>query len=166
MLLVATYFTALDGRYPLRYTALICEKADKYALDPAFVAAVACTESGFDPSARSGKGACGLMQLMPKTAEWIADKNGLTYSSELLFDEEYNMEIACAYIRYLFDRFHRDADVAAAYNAGEGNVRKWLSTGKIEFSETADYVKKVAGAKNVYRVRLGRERRAICKRNE
>lgn len=159
LLLVAAYFTALNSRYPVKYASLIREKADKYALEPAFVAAVACTESGFDPRATSDKGACGLMQLLPKTAEWIAGKRDLKYSAELLFDAEYNLEIGCAYLRYLFDRFGDEKTVAAAYNAGECNVRKWLAEdGQIEFSETAAYVKKVAAAENVYRVRMARRR--------
>ena len=156
-MLVAAYFTALDGRYPIKYASLIREKADKYALDPAFVAAVVCTESGFDPWATSDKGARGLMQLMPGTAEWIAGKRDLKYSAGLLFDAEYNLEIGCAYLRYLTERFDDEKTVTAAYNAGEGNVRKWQTNGgKIAFPETAAYVEKVAAAKNVYRVRLAR----------
>lgn len=96
---------------------------------------------------------------MPSTAEWIAYKNGLTYSAELLFDKEYNLEIGCAYLRYLSGRFSDEKAVVAAYNAGEGNVRKWLNgNGEIEFSETVAYVEKVASAKNVYRARLRRVR--------
>lgn len=162
MLLVAACFTALNSRYPVKYASLIREKVDKYALEPAFVAAIVCAESGFDPRATSDKGARGLMQLMPKTAEWIADKRDLKYSAELLFDAEYNLEIGCAYLRYLFDRFGDEKNVAAAYNAGEGNVRKWLADGdKIAFPETAAYVKKVAAAENVYRIRAALRREAL-----
>jgi len=157
-LLVAAYFTALDGRYPIKYASLIREKADKYALDPAFVAAVVCTESGFDPWATSDKGARGLMQLMPGTAEWIAGKRDLKYSAGLLFDAEYNLEIGCAYLCYLTERFDDEKTVAAAYNAGEGNVGLWLKrnnaetldTDDIPFEETRRYVKKVKFFLRVY----------------
>ena len=133
VLATSAFFAALDNRYPKRYFSLIREKADEYSLDSAFVAAIVCVESGFNPMAKSGKGARGLMQLMPSTAEWIANKNGIAYSEELLVNAEY----------------------AAAYNAGEGNVRKWLNDGgSIEFPETAAYVKKVAAAENVYRERI------------
>lgn len=157
VLFTAAFFTALDGRYPRRYTALILEKAEKYALDPAFVTAITCVESGFDPDARSNKDARGLMQIMPSTAKWIAEKTGVGYSPEALFDADYNLEIGCAYLRYLSGRFADEKAVVAAYNAGEGNVGKWLNgNGKIEFPETAAYVEKVAAAENVYRARLRR----------
>lgn len=157
LLFSVAFLAALDGRYPRRYTALILEKSEKYALDPAFVAAIVCVESGFDPDALSKKGACGLMQIMPATAEWIAVKTGVGYSPEALFDADYNIEIGCAYLNYLSGRFSGETTVAAAYNAGEGNVKKWLSgSGKIEFPETAAYVEKVAAAENVYRARLRR----------
>ena len=95
------------------------------------------------------------MQLMPSTAEWIANKNGIAYSEELLVNAEYNLELGCAYLSYLSSRFDGKRNIAAAYNAGEGNVRKWLNDGgSIEFPETAAYVKKVAAAENVYRERI------------
>ena len=84
-------------------------------------------ESGFKPMAKSGKGARGLMQLMPSTAEWIANKNGIAYSEELLVNAEYNLELGCAYLSYLSSRFDGKRNIAAAYNAGEGDVRKWLN---------------------------------------
>lgn len=159
MLFTTAFLTALDGRYPRRYTALILEKSEKYGLDPAFVTAIVCVESGFNPAARSNKGACGLMQIMPATAEWIAGKTGVGYSPGDLFDAGINLEIGCAYLRYLSGRFADEKAVVAAYNAGEGNVKKWLNgSGRIEFPEIAVYVGKVAAAENVYRARLRRIR--------
>lgn len=155
VLATSAFFAALDNRYPKRYFSLIREKADEYSLDSAFVAAIVCVESGFNPMAKSGKGARGLMQLMPSTAEWIANKNGIAYSEDLLVNAEYNLELGCAYLSYLSSRFDGKRNIAAAYNAGEGNVRKWLNDGgSIEFPETAAYVKKVAAAENVYRERI------------
>ena len=60
----------------------------------------------FDPNARSGAGACGLMQLMPTTAKWFAEnKEKIEYSETLLFQPEYNIRLGCAYLRYLNGRF-------------------------------------------------------------
>ncbi|HAW71136.1 MAG TPA: transglycosylase, partial [Firmicutes bacterium] len=62
--------------YPLHYADTIKIEADRNGLDPMLVQAVVRVESRFNPSAKSSKGAIGLMQLMPETADWIAEKKG------------------------------------------------------------------------------------------
>jgi soluble lytic murein transglycosylase-like protein len=116
---------------------LIHEKATKYDVDPALVAAVMEQESRFKTRARSPKGAAGLMQLMPRTGAWMGAKN--------LYDPEQNVDAGVKYLKYLEKRFDGDlTKTVAAYNAGEGNVRRY--GGKVPpFQETRTYVKKVMG---------------------
>ena len=113
---------------------LIHEKAQKYDVDPALVAAVMETESRFKSGARSQVGAKGLMQLMPRTGRWMGAKD--------LYDPEQNVEAGTKYLRYLNERFDGNLkETLAAYNAGEGNVRRYK--GVPPFGETRSYVKKV-----------------------
>ena len=116
------------------YGELIHEKAVKYDVDPALVAAVVETESRFRKGARSQVGAQGLMQLMPRTGRWMGARN--------LYDPEQNVDAGVKYIKYLSERFHGDLKkTIAAYNAGEGNVKRY--NGVPPFGETQQYVRKV-----------------------
>jgi len=116
------------------YGELIHEKAEKYHVDPALVAAVIEQESRFSPRAKSPVGARGLMQLMPRTGRWMGASN--------LYDPEQNIDAGVKYIKYLNGRFNGDLKkTIAAYNAGEGNVMRYR--GVPPFRETRTYVKKV-----------------------
>ena len=118
----------------LPFGDLIHEKARKYDVDPALVAAVVETESRFHRTARSPVGAQGLMQLMPRTGHWLGAKN--------LYDPEQNVDAGVKYLKYLQGRFDGNLKNAiAAYNAGEGNVERY--GGVPPFQETRSYVKKV-----------------------
>lgn len=113
---------------------IIHEKAQKYDVDPALVAAVVETESRFQTHARSGVGARGLMQLMPRTGRWMGATN--------LYNAEQNVDAGAKYLRYLNQRFDGNlSKTLAAYNAGEGNVRRY--NGVPPFRETRSYVKRV-----------------------
>jgi hypothetical protein len=116
------------------FGGLIHDKAQKYDVDPALVAAVVETESRFHSHARSQVGAQGLMQLMPKTGRWMGAKN--------LYNPEQNVDAGAKYLSYLNERFDGNlTKTIAAYNAGEGNVRRY--NGVPPFRETRSYVKKV-----------------------
>lgn len=116
------------------YGALIYEKAKKYDVDPALVAAVMEQESRFRPRAKSHVGARGLMQLMPRTGRWMGARD--------LYDPEQNVDAGVKYIKYLNKRFNGDLKkTIAAYNGGEGNVMRYR--GVPPFRETRQYVKKV-----------------------
>jgi soluble lytic murein transglycosylase-like protein len=116
------------------YGALIYEKAKKYDVDPALVAAVMEQESRFRPRAKSHVGARGLMQLMPRTGRWMGARD--------LYDPEQNVDAGVKYIKYLHKRFNGDLKkTIAAYNGGEGNVMRYR--GVPPFRETRQYVKKV-----------------------
>jgi len=114
---------------------IIYHEAKKNDLPPELVAAVAHTESKFVPTARSNRGAVGLMQLVPKTGRWLG--------ASKLTDPTQNITAGAKYLKYLTDRFDGNTQKAiAAYNAGEGNVRRF--GGVPPFRETRNYVKKVA----------------------
>jgi soluble lytic murein transglycosylase-like protein len=113
---------------------IIHEKAQKYDVDPALVAAVMETESRFKTNARSQVGARGLMQLMPRTGRWLGARN--------LYDPNQNVDAGTKYLSYLTQRFDGNLKkTIAAYNAGEGNVRRYR--GVPPFRETRSYVKQV-----------------------
>jgi hypothetical protein len=113
---------------------IIHAKAQKYDVDPALVAAVVETESRFQTRARSGVGARGLMQLMPRTGRWMGATN--------LYNAEQNVDAGAKYLSYLNQRFDGNlTKTIAAYNAGEGNVRRY--NGVPPFRETRSYVKRV-----------------------
>lgn len=117
------------ARYPLVYRQMIESNAKKHNLSPAFVSAIILNESSFQPGAESSVGARGLMQLMPKTAEWIAQKMKVDgYAFERMYDPESNINFGCWYLNYLASLFHGDpVCVACAYHAGQGQVTAWLS---------------------------------------
>lgn len=116
------------------FGSIIYNEAKKNDLPPELVAAVVNTESQFVPTARSHVGAVGLMQLVPRTGRWLGAQN--------LTDPADNIRAGAKYLRYLTDRFDGNEEKAiAAYNAGEGNVRRF--NGVPPFRETRDYVQRV-----------------------
>src|SRR5205823_8912473 len=117
-------------------------------LDPLLVAAVIEVESRFDPFAVSGVGACGLMQLMPPTAQWLLekdDKDGRLKPSHL-FNPVLNIELGTAYLAQLMERFDGDLQQALiAYNAGPATARS-LRRGTGAWSRLATYSSAVLSA--------------------
>jgi soluble lytic murein transglycosylase-like protein len=123
------------------FGSLIYQEAIKNDLKPELVAAVVKAESRFKPTARSPVGARGLMQLMPATGRWMGAKN--------LMDPTQNVKAGTKYLKYLNERFDgNETKVIAAYNAGEGNVRKFR--GIPPFKETRNYVQKVTQSTSEY----------------
>ncbi|HEU4520757.1 MAG TPA: lytic transglycosylase domain-containing protein [Thermoanaerobaculia bacterium] len=116
------------------FGSIIYREAKKNDLRPELVAAVVKAESRFKPNARSGVGATGLMQLMPRTGKWMGARD--------LTNPTQNIQAGTKYLKYLNERFDgNETKVIAAYNAGEGNVRRF--GGIPPFKETRNYVKKV-----------------------
>jgi soluble lytic murein transglycosylase len=135
--------------FPLKYRAEIKHYAKLNNLEPALVAAIINAESGFDPNAVSNKGAVGLMQILPTTATYIIREN------VDLFDYKINIEVGTKYLKYLFDKFKDNTTMLIAYNAGEGNVAKWIDAGVVcPFPETNNYVKKILGSVKFYSFRI------------
>ncbi|MCC6223305.1 MAG: lytic transglycosylase domain-containing protein [Thermoleophilia bacterium] len=145
-------------RYPLEYEHIIRGHAENYDLDPALIAAVIYRESKFDPEAVSESGAIGLMQLLPDTAEGIAEyTGGSRFRVEDLEDPELNVRYGSFYLRRLLEKYDGDVSLAlAAYHAGQGNVDGWLARGQgIAFAETRAYVDDVLELRERYRRAYG-----------
>lgn len=150
--------------YPIKYNGIIIEHSNKYEVDPHLIAAVIKVESNFETGRESRKGAMGLMQLMPTTADWAIEKADLAHISaqELLHNPEMNIEVGTWYLNHLLTQFNDETIIAiAAYNAGPGNVSKWIEEGvwsgefatreDIPFGETRHYVQKVIYYYNKYK---------------
>jgi len=128
------------------YDSLVLEHAQRHALRPELVRAVIQVESGFNPLARSPKGAMGLMQLMPATAKRLGVHDA--------YDPGENIRGGCAYLRQLLDRYDGSEELAlAAYNAGEGAVDRH-GRNIPPFQETRDYVRKVGRITDVQNASL------------
>ncbi len=120
---------AADGTLRVTWQEHIEKYAAQYNLQPAFVMAIIRNESSFRTNAESNVGARGLMQMMPDTAEWIADKlDDDAYTFDRMWDAETNIRYGCWYLGYLSRLFRGDAQlVSAAYHAGQTTVTQWLS---------------------------------------
>ncbi|UCB46128.1 MAG: lytic transglycosylase domain-containing protein [Spirochaetota bacterium] len=152
--------------YPNVYVDIINKTLSESSnnLDPYFILALIREESRYNNRAKSSKGAIGLMQLLPQTANWMANRN---LSEEELKDPQENIEIGIKYVSYLHSRFDSLPEILAAYNGGPNNVKKWLarrpdnSTNKfieeIPFTETRIFVKRVIRSYNMYMEIYGKE---------
>lgn len=146
--------------YPLKYEEYILQYSGEYGLDKFLVMAVIKAESNYQHDANSGV-ARGLMQITDQTAQWIAKKMDIEYENDDIKDPKININMGCFYLRYLIDYYNNDVSlVLAAYNAGMGNVDKWLKNPdyskdsktlyKIPFEETRKYLLKVEKGVRVY----------------
>lgn len=118
-----------------KFDKMIIEAGKTFDVDAALISAVIKAESDFNPREVSHKGARGLMQLMPATAERFGVVNS--------FDAKANINGGVRYLRWLLDTFEGNADLAvAAYNAGEGNV--WKYDGVPPFRETINYINRIS----------------------
>lgn len=168
MLLALAVFLAviLSGEmdkltYKLANVAAISRYSAEYDVDPYLVAAIIHVESGNRETVVSPKGALGLMQIMPATAEWIAEKLGEPYNLDSVTEPFTNIRYGCWYLNFLFERFVPVGTVLAAYNAGHNAVRGWLSDSaysddgvtlkNIPYPETEHYVEKVDRAYEKYK---------------
>ncbi len=151
--------TLAQHDYSMRYLAPFREhvepKAKALQLDQGWVYGLMRQESRFITNAKSVVGAKGLMQLMPKTASWVAKKIGLKdYHPGRTNDTDVNVTLGTNYLKMVLDELDSHPVLAsAAYNAGPGRARKWRDAVRpiegaiyaetIPFNETRDYVKKV-----------------------
>jgi len=140
-------------RYPLEYEHIVRGHAQQYDLDAALLAAVIYSESEFDADARSSSGAIGLMQLLPDTAEGIAQyTGGNRFEVDDLYDPEINVRYGSFYLRRLLRKYEDERLALAAYNAGQANVDEWIAEGRdeIPFPETREFVDNVLEARKLY----------------
>ena len=156
--LVAVVYGAMTTfAYPIKYKHEISTASHEFGVCPALVASVIRAESKFAPDAVSTAGAVGLMQIMPSTAEYIARK--MPMDDYDLFHPGDNIRMGTFYLRYLLNQFDGNVRLSLmAYNAGPGNVRRWLADdpelNKTPFPETNAYIERVFNAKSFYRYRF------------
>ncbi|WP_297517440.1 lytic transglycosylase domain-containing protein [uncultured Clostridium sp.] len=147
--------------FPAKYSNYVVKYSKEYDVNPMLVMSVMKAESNFNEDAQSKKDARGLMQITGSTGTWIAEQLGVKdFNVDMLKEPEVSIKFACWYLNNLDKEFKNENLVIAAYNAGRGNVKKWLNDNKyskdgknlnyIPFKETDKYVKKVNAYKNIY----------------
>lgn len=159
-------------RFPAPYRDVLGEQARSQGLDESWVLGLVRQESRFSASAKSSAGASGLMQLMPRTAQWVARRLGMRgFSTAQLTEVDVNVALGTTYLKYVLDSVDgQPVLAAAAYNAGPGRARKWKADRPLEgaiyietipFSETREYVKRVMSNTVYYAALYGGDERSL-----
>ncbi|MBQ8146252.1 MAG: lytic transglycosylase domain-containing protein [Clostridia bacterium] len=129
--------------YPRDFNEYVEKYSSEFSVPEYVIYSVIKVESDFDKDAESEKGACGLMQLMPETYQWLTEiKN--EKAGDIL-DPEENIKYGTYYLSMLYEKYQSWTYTFCAYNAGTGNVDKWLKEEpfEIQFLETKYYVNKL-----------------------
>jgi soluble lytic murein transglycosylase len=162
LLLIIVHKPVLQSYFILDYKPQIVAYSKNNNLNPALISAIIFTESRFNAQAQSQKGALGLMQVMPSTGKWVARQlEWERFSKQDLLNPEKNLAVGVWYLAYLNRYFNYNESLAlASYNAGHRYVSKWLeervwdgdliSSEKIPFPETKDYVVRINFYKKIY----------------
>lgn len=148
--------------YKLEYSEYVYKYAEENDIDPYLIFSIIKAESNFERNIESSSGAIGLMQLMEATAIEMANEIGEdVVVKEALYNPEINIKIGTNYYSYLIKRYNENKELAlAAYNAGMGNVDKWIKEGTIKedgsdlenipYKETNNYVRKIVRNYRIY----------------
>lgn len=139
--------------YPQKYASYVTHYAEENNVDPLLIFAIIKAESNFKPDVVSKSNAVGLMQLMQATAEDTAKKLKIEYQKEDLYNPEKNICLGTKYFAGLLEKYGNITVALTAYNAGSGNVDKWIGNGTIQtdgsdaenipYKETNRYVRKI-----------------------
>jgi len=159
--IAAKQWDALPWRFPAAYRDSFLKWGEFNQVDPYLLMGIARRESAFNPHAMSPVGARGLMQLMPGTADHVAQGLGIIAPNTAdLFEPQVNIRLGSTYIRSMLERYRGNRIAAtAAYNAGPHRVDRWLSTApqefdrfveSIPFRETRDYVQAVLAYRVIF----------------
>jgi soluble lytic murein transglycosylase len=155
-----------DLRFPLHHDASIRREAKRNGIDPAWVAAEIRAESIFNPKARSGANAMGLMQVIPATGAAVARRIGQAWTgADSLYEPDTNIALGTAYLRQMLDQYGGKPYFAiAGYNAGPAPLGRWQSQRPgmdpdfwietISYKETREYVARVLAFSVIYDWRL------------
>ncbi len=150
-------------RYPVKYYGIIEKYSNIYNVDPILVTSMINVESNFKKDAISPKDARGLMQIRRMTADWAANEIGIVdYDYSKICEPDINIMIGTWYISKLLNQYNNDINIAlVAYNAGSGNVSKWLKNykysldgenlHKIPFKESERYINKIKRNMKIYK---------------
>lgn len=162
ILVTVIAYGVLTYLYPQKYKQYIEKYAAEYYIEPELIYAIVKCESNFKAESVSHAGAIGLMQITPETFKWAAQRAGdNTLTENSIYDAVTNIKYGC-YIFSLFSKEFGNSETAlACYNAGRGNVLKWLDNKEysddgiilkeIPFKETKEYVKKVINTAKIYK---------------
>lgn len=147
--------------YKKDYSEYISKYAKVYGVEENLIYAIIRAESNFNANAISHQNAQGLMQLMFSTAKDVASKIEINLTEENILDPEININIGTKYISTLIDKYNCIEVALAAYNAGSGNVDKWIKNGIIKadgsdienvpFKETNTYIRKIMRDYEIYK---------------
>ena len=162
-------------RFLAPYRDVLQEHIQEHGLEEAWVYGLMRQESRFVSSAKSGAGAAGLMQIMPATARWVANKLGMkSYRNKLIHQLDTNLRLGTYYMKSVLSQFDDSPVLAtAAYNAGPRRARQWrgnrpmegaIFTESIPFEETREYVKKVMSNTMYYSIQFNAPIRSLKKR--
>ena len=148
--------------YPIKYSEYVHLYAKEYEVDPLLIFAIIKAESNFDPDVVSSSQAIGLMQLMDATAEELARKLDIPFIlKSSLYDPELNIRLGTKYFSDLLKEYKQNTLMAlTAYNAGKGNLKRWIEQGTIKedgsdienipYKETNNYVRKIVRDYKIY----------------
>lgn len=163
LIILVVIFSILRYLYPRKYQKYVAKYADEYNLDISTIYAIIKCESNFNCLSVSSAGAIGLMQITPDTFNWAIMKSGEKNLKEnMLFEPSINIKYGCFIYSIFLEEFKDHKTALACYNAGRGNVLKWLKNAKyssdgntienIPFEETSKYVQKVKNTKMIYEI--------------
>ena len=161
------WLDAWHQAWPRPFETLVQQATQEFGSDPALVYAVMREESTYQPSAESPAGALGLMQIIPPTADRIAQSLGVaSFKRENLFDPDTNIRFGAYYLKDLLARFEGSSPLAiAAYNAGPEAVTEWRTRDgvlahdafveSVPYGETRRYLRRVLRSYRMYHVLYG-----------
>ena len=147
--------------YKKEYSECVSKYAQMYNIDENLIYSIIKVESNFEANAVSSQNAQGLMQLMYTTAEEVARKNNIELTEENILEPDINIKLGTIYLSTLLEKYECIEVALAAYNAGSGNVDKWIENGiikedgsdieNIPFKETNNYVRKIIRDYEIYK---------------
>lgn len=160
---IKTQHFLLKKIFKIEYSEYVYKYSEKYDVDPLYVFSIIKAESNYKRNIKSSSGAIGLMQLMESTAREVATEDDEEIVVlEGLYNPETNIRIGTKYLSKLIKKYNGNYLLAiAAYNAGIGNVDKWIEQGiikedasnleNIPFKETNNYVRKIQRNYKIYK---------------
>ena len=139
--------------YKKDYSEYVSKYAEEYDIDENLIYALIKAESNFNEKAVSHQNAKGLMQLMQSTAQDLANRNQIKLTKDNILEPDININLGTQYIALLLNKYDSIEVALAAYNAGSGNVDRWIKNGTIKsdgsdienfpYKETNTYVRKI-----------------------
>ena len=164
-----------DLQFLTPFREQVVQHSGNVGIDPAWVYGLIRQESRFIMAARSHVGAGGLMQIMPDTAKWVANKLGESYNGSALSNMQTNIRYGTYYLGHIHNELSNQSVLATAgYNAGPNRAKRWQPSSlpldgdqyaeSIPLLETRDYVKSVMTNATYYNLLFGRTTPTIAQR--